>query len=43
MKEVHKIRLTKSFTFEMAHALTGYDGGLDIKRALLRLEGVAVD
>jgi len=24
-------------------ALTGYDGGLDIKRALLRLEGVAVD
>lgn len=26
MKEVHKIRLTKSFTFEMAHALTGYDG-----------------
>lgn len=26
MKKTHKIRLTKQFTFEAAHALEGYDG-----------------
>lgn len=26
MSSTHKIRLTKSFSFEMAHALAGYDG-----------------